>query len=53
LETELAQLRADLSRLGGKLASDPALIASHPEIQMLDVSVQRIDRIIGQLGGDT
>jgi hypothetical protein len=50
LEAELAQLRADLSRLGGKLASDPALIAAHPEIQMLDVSVQRIDRMIGQLG---
>jgi hypothetical protein len=53
LETELAQLRADLSRLCGMLANDPALIAAHPEIQMFDVSVQRIDRIIGQLGGDT
>jgi hypothetical protein len=52
LEAELAQLRVDLSGLGGKLANDPALIAAHPEIQMLDVSVQRIDRMIGQLNGD-
>jgi len=52
LEMELFQLRADLSGLGGKLANDPALIAAHPEIQMLDVSIQRIDRMLGQLGGD-
>lgn len=49
LKTELLQLRADLARLGGKLANDPALIAAHPEVQMLDVSVQRIDRMLGQV----
>ena len=52
LEMELVQLRADLSRLDSRLANDPALIAAHPEIQMLDVSVQRIDRLLGRLGDD-
>jgi hypothetical protein len=49
LEIQLLELRADLAKLGGKLVDDLALIAAHPEIQMLDISVQRIDRMIGQL----
>jgi hypothetical protein len=49
LEAELLELRAGLAELGNSLANDPALIAAHPEMQMLDVSVQCIDRMIGQL----
>jgi hypothetical protein len=46
---ELAALRADLVQLGNGLASDTSLIAAHPEIQMIDVALQRVDRVIGQL----
>jgi hypothetical protein len=49
LETELLALHADLVRLGNSLVNDPDLIADHPEVQMLDISVQRIDRMIGRL----
>lgn len=49
LESDLRELRADLAQLGEKLVNDPVLIAAHPEIQMLDVSIQRIDRMIGPL----
>jgi hypothetical protein len=49
LETELLELRADLAQLGNGLVNDPALVAAHPEVQMLDISVQRLDRMIGRL----
>jgi hypothetical protein len=46
---ELAALRADLVQLGNGLANDTILVATHPEIQMIDVALQRVDRVIGQL----
>ena len=49
LETELLQLRADIARLGNSLVNDPALVAAHPEVQMLDISLQRVDRMIERL----
>ena len=42
---ELATLRAELCDLSAALVDDPILVATHPEIQMLDVAIQRIDRI--------
>ena len=49
LEAQLRELRAGLAQLGDSLVNDPELVATHPEIQMLDMSVQRIDRMIAQL----
>ena len=49
IEAELLVLRGDLERLGTGLITDRALIAGHPEVQLLDASVQRIGRILGQL----
>lgn len=46
LESELLLLRMDLDNLGSALIGDPSLIASHPEIQLLDISMQRIDRLL-------
>lgn len=46
---ELTALRAELVRLGDGLASDAILVATHPEIQMVDIALQRVDRIIGQV----
>ena len=49
LEADLLALRTGLAQLGDSLVNDVILVATHPEIQILDVSVQRIDRMIGQL----
>ena len=49
MATQLLELRADLAQLGDSLIKDLALIATHPEIQFLDISVQRLDRMIRQL----
>src|SRR5690242_9197445 len=49
LRPELSLLRDDLSKLGDALATDIILVATHPEIQLLDISLQRIDRIIRAL----
>lgn len=46
---ELEALRADLARLAAGLAADAILVATHPEIQMVDIALQRVDRITGQL----
>lgn len=43
---ELASLRNDLTTLGDALVQDVILVATHPEIQILDVAMQRIDRLI-------
>ena len=48
--TELQALRTELTQLGNSLIGDVILIATHPEIQTIDISLQRIDRMIGQLG---
>lgn len=52
IEAELEQLREELTRLGNSLIGDVVLVATHPEIQTLDISLQRIDRIAEALRGD-
>jgi hypothetical protein len=47
---ELMALRTELAELGNSLIGDVVLVATHPEIQALDIAIQRIDRMIGQLG---
>jgi len=49
IDAELQALRADLVRLGDGLASDAILVATHPEVQLIDIALQRVDRLIGQL----
>ena len=49
IEAELLALRGDLVRLGNGLAGDAILVATHPEVQMLDIALQKIDRLIGLL----
>ena len=46
IETELALLRADLVKLGDALTSDIILVATHPEIQLIDIALQRVGRIM-------
>ena len=46
IETELVLLRADLTKLGDTLAADVILVATHPEIQLIDIALQRVDRIM-------
>jgi hypothetical protein len=53
LAVELRALRSELGELGDSLIGDAVLIATHPEIQTLDIALQRIDRLIGQLGDKT
>ena len=47
VEDELQALRNSLSELEKGLLSDELLVASHPEIQLLDVAMQSIDRMLG------
>lgn len=42
---ELGMLKADLTHLGNSLAADMIIVATHAEIQLIDISLQRIDRI--------
>ncbi len=49
IEAELAQLRAELGALENALLGDVIVVATHPEIQTFDISLQRIDRILKQL----
>ena len=48
IDAELKALRADLVRLGNGLAGDAILVATHPEVQLIDIALQRVDRMIGQ-----
>ena len=43
---QLIAVRSDLVRLGDSLACDSALVATHPDIQVLDICLQRLDRLI-------
>lgn len=43
---ELEALRAEIAQLGNSLSSDVILVATHPEIQLFDIALQRIDRLI-------
>jgi hypothetical protein len=47
LETELRALRGTLTELEKGLLGDVILIATHPEIQLLDIALQAIDRMLG------
>jgi hypothetical protein len=49
IDAELQALRADLVTLGNGLAGDAILVATHPEVQIIDIALQRVDRIIGRL----
>jgi len=46
---DLVRLRAELERLGDLLAQDAAVVESHPEIQLFDIAVQRLARIVEAL----
>lgn len=45
VDAELALLKADLAQLGNALATDIILVATHPEIQLIDIALQRVERI--------
>jgi hypothetical protein len=49
MEAELLQLRVELGELEAALLKDVIVVATHPEIQTLDISVQRIDRVLQAL----
>lgn len=49
IEAELRQLRLELSQLETELIADVIVVATHPEIQTIDISLQRIDRIMTRL----
>lgn len=49
IEAELGLLRSELTALENAMLDDPAAVAAHPEIQTLDIAVQRIDRIVKRL----
>ena len=49
IEAELTLLSAELAQLGNGLAADVVLVATHPEIQLLDIALQRIGRILDAL----
>lgn len=51
IDYELMQLRADLADMGSALVADAIVAATHPEIQAIDISLQRIDRILKRLRG--
>ena len=46
VEAELHQLRLELSELEAALLQDVVVVATHPEIQAIDIAVQRIDRVL-------
>ena len=49
IEGELHQLRVELAALEKALLNDVIVVATHPEIQTIDISLQRIDRILKRL----
>jgi hypothetical protein len=49
IEAELQHLRNELSSLENVLVGDAAVVMAHPEIQLLDIALQRIDRIIARV----
>ena len=48
-EAELSALKDELTRLEKGLTNDPVLVAAHPEIQLLDIALQRVGRLLGDL----
>jgi hypothetical protein len=51
MDIELHALRRDLADLENALVRDAAVIAEHPEIQLLDIALQRIDGMIARFRG--
>lgn len=49
IRTELLMLDSELRQLETGLINDVVLVATHPEIQILDVVLQRIGRLISQV----
>jgi hypothetical protein len=49
LETELNALKGHLVALENGLTGDVVLIATHPEIQLLDVALQAVERMLSSL----
>jgi hypothetical protein len=49
IEAELCLLRSELAELEASLVKDVILVATHPEIQTFDISLQRIDRMLKRL----
>ena len=49
IQAELCQLRTDLAELEASLVRDVIVVATHPEIQTFDISLQRIDRMLKRL----
>lgn len=46
IEAELEALKTNLTQLEHGLIGDVVLIATHPEIQLLDVALQSVDRML-------
>ena len=46
---ELESLRTELGELENTLAGNPALVVACPQIQCLDIALQRIERILSEL----
>lgn len=49
LEAELKALKEELTQLENGLCGDMEIVAKHPEIQLLDIALQRVGRLLGGL----
>lgn len=50
IEAELQALRRELANLENGLVGDAAVVMAHPEIQLFDIAIQRLDKVIARLG---
>lgn len=51
IEAELQLVRSELAALEAALVGDSIVVATHPEIQSLDICLQRVDRVLKRLRG--
>lgn len=51
LEAELIALRLELMTLEHGLTGDVVVVATHPEIQLLDIALQRVERMLKGANG--
>lgn len=49
IEAELNALRGELAEIEAGLIGDVVVVATHPEIQLLDVAQQRVERILARI----
>lgn len=49
IEAELNALKCELAEIETGLIGDVVVVATHPEIQLLDVAQQRVERILARL----